>query len=38
MRAIAWLVCVASIIVAIWTELTSRRLGGAHPGITEAID
>ena len=37
MRAIAWLLCVASIIVAIWTELTTRRLAVA-PGIVEAID
>ena len=38
MRAITWLACVASIIVAILSELTTRRLAVDHPGNTEAID
>jgi hypothetical protein len=38
MRAVAALVCIASLAVAIWSELTSRRLAVDHPGNTEAID
>jgi hypothetical protein len=33
MRAIAWLVCVASLVVAIWSELQSRR-SGQEPSVT----